>query len=44
MAFVIGMGAVVWQQQDTNSKFREEIAILKLECKNSAIQRSWDGR
>lgn len=37
LAFVLGMGAIVWQQQNTNAGFREEIAVLKIECRNNAV-------
>jgi hypothetical protein len=40
LAFVMSMAAIVWQQQDTNAKFREEIAVLKLECRNLARERT----
>lgn len=38
-AFVLGMGIVVWAQQQTNSEFSREIAVLKLECRNMASAR-----
>lgn len=38
-AFVLGMGCVVWMQQQTNASFEREIAVLKLECRNIAQAR-----
>ena len=38
-AFVLGMGCVVWMQQQTNAGFEREIAVLKLECRNIAQAR-----
>ena len=38
-AFVLGMGCVIWMQQQTNATFASEIAVLKLECRNLAQAR-----
>lgn len=44
VAVILSMGAIVWQQQSVNADFREQIAILKLECRNLAQARTYDGR
>jgi len=39
LAFVLGVGAVIWTQQSTNAEFKAQIAVLQLECRNNASQR-----